>query len=186
MKKLLIGLLIIASFSFAGNITKNGMNQGDIYTILDNLVKAELYAPLGRCVLTKGAQTTVNTTTTINFYNNGKIYTLAPSTNIKLVKVDLAAYRFYRSSAASTVNFGVHINSAGTKAVVNRADGANTQPGYVSGYTPIGVIEVGLTSTNTAGFLVGTTSWGAPSQNVVVHQVGKFNAGKNKLSLIGL
>lgn len=185
-KKILALLAIVISVSFAGNITPRGMTQGDLYTLLDNVTKAQLYHTLGAPVLgIADGKATANTTTAIKFVNNGNICSLAASTNMKPVKTGLATSRFYRTSKITTNNYGVHVNAAGTVAVVNRAN-TNVQPGYVAGYTPIGVIEVGLTSTNTAGFLFGTTLWNAASQNVVVRQVNAFTSGANKLSLQGL
>lgn len=188
MKKFLLGLIFIIAVSFAGDIKPNGISQGDLYTLLNNLVIAQNYKCLGDTGVTPSATgATLNVTTTTNYINSGLNYSLTPSSSVSIVagnSTSQSRSKFSYSATNPSNYYGVHINGSG-RYYFNDSR-TNYYAPAVSGYTCIAQIKVTLTSANTAGFTLGTTAWSAASQNYTVYDTATLTSGKNKVSLTGL
>lgn len=187
MKKSLIILLIsLISLVFAGNIEPNGINQGDLYKLLDNLVYSRMYMPLTDAGVTASAtaNATFSMPTTINYVAGGYLYTALPSTNI-LAYTKSSASAIKRTLAKTPVSiFVLNINSAGAYYISSSY--GNYLPSRVNGYTPLGGAKVTLTAGNTAGFTLGTTKWNAATQNVEYFDLSGYATGASKVSLTDL
>lgn len=185
MKKVLL-ILALIGVSFAGDITANGMNQGDLYKLLDNLTYSRMYQPLGKAGLTYSPAATANfkTANAISYVNNGVIYSLAATANL-LAKTTSSASAVKRTYATyPTSYYVVNVNSSGAYYISSSF--GDYLPPKVAGYTPIGAVKVALTSANTAGFTLGTTLFNAASQNVTFYDISAINSGSSKVSLTGL
>jgi hypothetical protein len=185
MKRLLVSLLVLVGLTFAGDLDPNGINQGDLYTLLNNLHYAELYQTLGSAdIATVNSSTSLNVATAIEYKNNGKIYNLGsaafPVTAGMLV--GSAEDQHTYSAAVPTVIYGIHVDSSGAYKV-NRSNG-DWFPSIIDGYTPLAAIEVTLDSDNTAGFTAATTDWDTTtSMNIVIYDLGVMSSGQNKVKM---
>lgn len=186
MKKYLLGLFLVLAVSFAGDIKPNGIGQGDLYTLLDNLVYAQMNRPLADLGVTASAtaNATFSMPTTCSYVNGGYLYTLNTSTNI-LAYTKSSASSVKRTYAASPISYFVlNVNSSGAYYISSSF--GNYLPPKVEGYTPLGGAKVTLSSGNTAGFTLGTTAWNAATQNVTYFDLSAYPTGKSKVSLTGL
>lgn len=187
MKKL-IGLLIVLSLAFAGNITPTGMNQEDLYKLLDNLTYSRMYQTLGKPGLTYSSAATANlkTASSVTYVNNGIMYTLAASSNIKVPTTGKSSATLIQRtrSAYPTTNFVLNVNASGI-AYISSSLG-NYMPPKVSGYTPIGAIRIGLHPGNYNGYTFGTTLLNAASMNVTYYDLSAYSTGTSKVSLTNL
>lgn len=198
MKKFLIGLLIVlgmVSTSFAGNIEINGINQGDLYTLLDNLTYSRMYQNLGGFNVTANNVASTNfqidviadTTTvspTLVYVNNGYLYALTVSSDIKSYTKSTASSVKRTYSAIPTSYFVLNVNGSGAYYITSSY--GNYLPPKLDGYTPLGGAIVALDSDNTAGFTLGTTAWNAASQNVTFFNLSAYPTGASKVTLTGL
>lgn len=186
MKKFII-LCLFLSLSFAGNIQPNGINQGDLYTLLNNVRYSLVNYTGGSASVTPSATgPTINIQATYNYVVNGLNYSASPSSSIAVVAGNSTARaRTKQTYAVTPINYyGIYVNASGQYYFNDSR--ANYQPAGIEGYAPVGAIKVQLTSTNTAGFTLGTTNWSATSQSVTVQNIATFTSGPSKVSLTGL
>jgi len=184
MFKFLIGILVIASIAFAGDLKPNGMAQGDVYTLLKNVVQTQLYCPMASAALSQASSpnsANLLTATTINYANNGILYSLASSSNI-----DFSGTTTKQTYAnLPTAYYGVNVNASGIVYLNSQSNGA-WQSTAIDGYTTIGYVKMELDSDNTVGFTSGTTDWDASSQNATYYNVYTPSSGRSKVKLTDL
>lgn len=186
MKKIVITILLVLGVSLAGDIKPNGIAQGDLYTLLDNLTYSRMYMPLADCGVTANNVASANFSmpTTMSYVNGGYLYSANPSTDITAYTKSTAS-AVKRTLAVTPVStYVLHISAAGAYYITSSY--GNYMPPKLDGYTPLGGAVVTLTTGNTAGFTLGTTAWNAASQNVTYFDVSAFPNGASKVSLTGL
>lgn len=186
MKKFIITILSLFAFAAAGDIVPNGIGQGDLYTLLKNLVDSRMYMNCSDMGVTANNAASANfaVTATGNFINNGYMYTQTPSTDVKAYTKS-AYSSITRTYSTFPVSYYVlNVNSSNSFYVSSSL--GDYLPPKVAGYTPIGGVRVSLSSDNTNGFTLGTTTWNATSQNYSFFDVSAFPTGQGKVSLTGL
>lgn len=184
-------LIFIGSFNaFSGDITKNGMSQGDIFTYFENIrdfcneVKSDV-----------NANSVLNTTMNFSYGGiainavNGVYFTTANAIDFSISNV------FYQKAAIITGEFesGLTVLAADQRCkfliTLNSIGGISTEQGTIvastetatlpalpTGVCPIAYIEV---STATAVFTPGTTSLGASDVTDTYVNLRKVNSGSS-------
>lgn len=195
-------LLAMCGFSFAATISPTGMNQGDVYNLLNGLrlfsqyhhmqsVSVNLTASPNQQDLTSvGVQTYTSTATGITenptvttimsnyaYVNGGKVY-VKTFGNIDLSGITGAsALPVQPISTVRTYMIG--INSSGTYGVSYAL--GDYQPAMRTGFTPIWTLKV--TTSAAATYTFGTTKLNATGVTFVLTEVQSLSTGANKISL---
>lgn len=191
MRSYLIAVLLMVSLAFAafgGDITPNGMGQGDLYTFLSNVVtmcneiKSDLNAYRTEhnniCLGFSGlASDTAAVQTTVTFpYRIGNLtYQKAAASGIALTGSAL--------SSGTQALYLFSVNAAGTATCTAGTAVANSAtpvwPSAPSGYCPFGGIKL---STANGTFTPATTVFGIENQTVTFYNLSGYPSGTSATS----
>lgn len=187
MKRLPICVLVLsllATGAFAGDITPNGMSQGDLYTFLSNVVtivnaqkaSANLILsggqnqPLGNPAMVSGgtASATFTTTVAISYVIDDALYSLAASSPLGIATAPAAQV------ATTSCIYLVSVTAAGgytwTKGANVAYGSTPVAPAVPADTCPIAEIKVDLTGA-ASSFTLGTTAHNAGGTTVTVTNV---------------
>jgi hypothetical protein len=184
MKKFLSVLLIAAvmclsSPAFARDITATGMNQGDVYNLLNNLTSNTLNRSFGAGTLAIGSTTTsFKTASAIQYTIAGVFYnkTAQDSPVVTAAQQAAGTYCLYLLS----------VNSSGTIALT-KGDARTTDtavlPTLPVSSAPIGAIKIATAGATT--FTFGTTVLSAAGITATYYNLGVMPSGPSRIGLTG-
>ena len=184
MKKCISIALALMFFLFpvistAGDITANGMNQGDIYSLLKNLAASALNrSNSGGGLAASATPATVKIATPIQYTIAGVNYYVAANpwiTGLSASQQAASTYCYYLISVNSAGAFTV------TKGLERSTDTA-TLPELPASSAPVGYVKV---VTGATPFTFGTTSLAAAGLTVTYADLGSIPTGPSRIGLTG-
>jgi len=184
MKKILSVLLMLAVMCFslparAGDITATGMNQGDLYNLINNLSTAALTRTHTTGGLAIGSTTTsFQTANTLQFSIAGINYSKTASDSPVLTAAQQAA--------ATYALYLLSINSAGTMAVTKGAEVATDTavlPALPASSAPFGSIKIATAGATT--FTFGTTALNASGVTATYYNLSSMPSGPSRIGMTG-
>jgi len=184
MKKILSVLLILAVMCFslparAGDITATGMNQGDLYNLLNNLATNNLNKSFTTGGLAIGSTpTSFLTANTLQYTVSGLAYSKTAADSPVLTAAVQAAgtYCLYLLS----------VNAAGTMAVTKGNEVATDTailPALPADSAPFGYIKVATASATP--FTFGTTSLAASGITDTYYNLSVMPTGPSRVGMTG-
>ena len=184
MKKILSVLLILAVMCFslparAGDITATGMNQGDVYNLLNNLTRHSLYRTYTLAGVTVGSTVArIQSTTIITYSVGGILYEkkIFDSPALTAAVQAVSTYCIYLLS----------LNDVGTVEVTKgravSTDTAQYPKAPATGAT-FGAIKVQTNASTT--FTLGTTSLNDSGLTVTFYNLGTIPSGPSRIGMTG-
>lgn len=160
MKKFFLALILTAAVvgaSFAYNIEPNGVNQADLYKLLQNLVAANSNRTYGTAgfAATSTTTATFDIGTTFAYTIDGAFYSKAASATIADVSAAVQA-------KGTTCYYLFSVDSAGdvttTKGVAVAVGGTPKLPEVPASQAPFASLKVAVTAAATSTFTLGTTA----------------------------
>ena len=184
MKKYLSVLLILAVMCFslparAGDITATGMNQGDVYNLLNNVTHHSLYRTYTIAGVTVGTTVARIKSTTAVTYSIGGIQYYKPVFDSPALTAAVQAVSTYCIYLLS-------INDVGTVSVVKgpavSTDTAQYPKAPATGAT-FGAIKIATNASTT--FTLGTTSLNAAGVVATFYNLGTIPSGPSRIGMTG-
>ena len=184
MKKYLSVLLILAVMCFslparAGDITATGMNQGDVYNLLNNLTRHSLYRTYTSAGVTVGTTVArIKSTTAVTYTIGGILYYKAP--------FDSPVLTASVQAVSTYCIYLLTLNDIGTVEVTKgqavATDTAQYPKAPATGAT-FGAIQVATNASVT--FTLGTTSLNAAGLTVTFYDLGTIPSGPSRIGMTG-
>lgn len=160
MNKFFLSVILtaaIAGAAFSYNIEPNGINQADLYKLLQNLVAANSNRTYGTAgfAATSATTATFDIGTTFAYTIDGAFYSKAASATIANVSAPVQAkgttcYYLFSVDAAGAVTT--------TKGVAVAVGGTPKLPEVPAGKAPFASLKVAVTAAATSTFTLGTTA----------------------------
>lgn len=183
MKRVFLSLIMVlayASVTFAGNITPDGMNQGDL---VNHLIESQ-FKELNRNVTTKAIamnasdKSHISIVTAGSVTSNGVFYTVAAATGTNDILLTAS------QQTVSTIKLYLFVYDAAnaTTEVLVGASG-DTSPENIAiaaGHTPMAYAKVVTDATHT--FTLGTTAFDAAGITTTFYNVSALPFKNNALS----
>ncbi len=176
---LILSVLCLSSPAIGGDITATGMNQGDLYNLINNMATAGLTRTFTTGGLAIGSTTTsFQTANTLQYSIAGIAYSKTAADSPVLTAAQQAAgtYCLYLLS----------INSAGTMAVTkgeSRTTDTAVLPALPASSAPFGAIKIATAGATT--FTFGTTALNAGGITATYYNLSSMPSGPSRIGMTG-
>lgn len=179
---LILSVMCLGSPAFAGNITSTGMNQGDLYNLLNNLSTSALtrsFTPAGVGIASQA--TTILTANTLYYSIAGNLYSKTAVTHA----VYGSGSSTKQQAASTYCLYLFSLNSSGT-IIVTKGSEVSTDtailPALPSGYAPFGAVKV---QTGATTFTYGATALSNSLVTDTYYNLSTMDSGPSRVGMTG-